>query len=99
MDSIELHRAIGQTVPEPLSAGELVYADQHTILCRDFNYRDADATKVTTETRNLIVFVDGCAEVESSELLDALKMASMRIVAFNGGEIDGSWIFPSSALS
>jgi DNA/RNA-binding domain of Phe-tRNA-synthetase-like protein len=94
----ELHRAIGQAMPEPLSAGELVYADQHTILCRDFNYRDADATKVTTETHNLIVFVDGCAEVESSQLLDALKMASMRIVAFNGGEIDGSWIFPSSAL-
>jgi len=92
----ELHQAIGQAQPEPLSAGELVYADQNMILCRDFNYRDADTTKVTAETRNLVVFVDGCTEVGRSELMEALKMTAGRIVAFNGGEITGSWIFPAS---
>lgn len=94
----ELHRAIGQAQPEPLAAGGLAYADQHTVLCRDFNYRDADATKVTTATRNLIVFVDGCGAVSATELGEALRVAAERIIAFNGGAIESFEVYQAQAL-
>lgn len=91
----ELHRAIGQAQPESLAAGELVYADQRVILCRDFNYRDAEATKVTTETRHLVVFVDGCDAVSATELAEALQAVAKRLIAFNGGVIDGLGVYPT----
>jgi lysyl-tRNA synthetase, class I len=90
----ELHRGIGQPQAEQLAAGELVYADQRVILCRDFNYRDADETKITLETRNVAVFVDGCDGVSAEELLDALQTVTERIVCFSGGSVRSINVFP-----
>ena len=91
----ELYRGIGQAQPEPMDAGELVYADQLNILCRDFNYRDADVTKVTSETKNLVIFVDGCDEVSTGELAETLQKVAERIMVFNGGAIEMSALYPS----
>jgi lysyl-tRNA synthetase class 2 len=91
----EMYRAIGQTQPEGLLAGELVYADQINILCRDFNYRDSDVTKVTLESQNLLVFVDGCDEVDRTEMLCALENVAKRLVSFNGGQVIEHQIFPN----
>jgi len=90
----ELHRAIGQDQAEPLTAGELIYADQRTVLCRDFNYRDADLTKVTLATRHLIVFVDGCEVIDTNELGTTLQAVTERIIAFNGGVVQSLGIYP-----
>ena len=90
----ELHRGIGQAQPEPLTTGELVYADQRIVLCRSFNYRDADETKVTTETHHLVLFVDGCEVVSADELAKALRTVTERIIAFNGGAIECFGIYP-----
>lgn len=90
----ECHLPIGHSEPDTVAAGELVYADQCRILCRDFNYRDADETKVTGATHNLVVFVDGCAEVDRRGLAEALEAVSTRLVALNGGVVDGTWVFP-----
>jgi DNA/RNA-binding domain of Phe-tRNA-synthetase-like protein len=90
----ELHRAIDQDQAEPLTAGELIYADQCTVLCRDFNYRDSDLTKVTLDTHHLMVFVDGCEVIDNNELGTTLQGLTKRIITFNGGVIQGFGIYP-----
>lgn len=78
---------LGQTSPEAVTTGELVYADAMSVCCRAYNYRDADRTKVTLDTRNLLVFVDAGATVTSDELDLVLSSLSKRICCYNGGTV------------
>jgi DNA/RNA-binding domain of Phe-tRNA-synthetase-like protein len=89
----EMHLSIGDHLPDMLCVGELVYADQARIMCRDFNYRDSELTKVTYRTQNLMVVVDGCEGVEATELLEALETACCRIIKFSGGTVRDSRLY------
>jgi lysyl-tRNA synthetase class 1 len=91
----EPFRGIGQEQAEPLACGEMVYADQRRVICRDWNYRDSDESKVTTDSTNLLVFVDGCAAVSRAELASALSIVCERIIAFNGGTIHDQAVLPA----
>jgi DNA/RNA-binding domain of Phe-tRNA-synthetase-like protein len=93
----EVHRGIGQEEPEPVPEGTLIYDDRRIVLCREYNYRDADETKVTLATRNLLVFVDGCAAVSRADLEAALATTTDWIVAFNGGHVAAAGLIPASA--
>ncbi len=67
---------LGSKVLETTYKGEVVYADDTQILTRRWNYRDCDETKITTMTRNVIMFIDGSCETPKKtveEMLDHLK--------------------------
>jgi DNA/RNA-binding domain of Phe-tRNA-synthetase-like protein len=67
---------LGSGDPEQTYPGEAVYADDSRILTRRWNYRDADSTKITEETRNLVMFIDATPEilrVKVQEALDELR--------------------------
>ncbi|MBS1266789.1 MAG: Aspartate--tRNA(Asp/Asn) ligase [Candidatus Woesearchaeota archaeon] len=70
-----------------INKGEIVYSDNSRVICLDFNYRDADFTKVTSKTKNVIVFVDGCKGISNMELLKALDNSCELITQLCGGEI------------
>ena len=91
----EEFRAIGQQAPDTLKAGTLVYADQQGVICRDFNHRDADRTKVTLETTDLVLFVDGCDAVTRDELEDTLRTTAARLIDHNGGRVEHMSIRPA----
>jgi DNA/RNA-binding domain of Phe-tRNA-synthetase-like protein len=59
---------IGSDQIEKCSPGELVYRDSKGILCRGFNWRDADRSKVTDNARDITVFIDGFVTAEQMEL-------------------------------
>lgn len=84
----ELFRGIGESTDARLKDGELVYADQERVLCRDYNYRDADHTKITSGTRSVILFTDGCADITAGDVRDALRAAVEMVIEFNGGTVD-----------
>jgi len=90
----EQHVSIGKETTDTVKEGSLVYADQVNILCRDFNYRDSDVTKVTDDTHNLAVFVDGCSEVTRGELKEAIRSVVDRIIVFNGGSLEDILLAP-----
>ena len=77
---------IGQE-KKKIKAGEVVYADPQDVLCLDFNYRDCDKTKITEETKDIIVFVDGCNGISDEELLEALNNTCDIIIKYNNGEV------------
>jgi DNA/RNA-binding domain of Phe-tRNA-synthetase-like protein len=60
--------------------GEVIYKDEVSTICRRWNWREADRTKLTESTKNAILVIEGIppmtkAEVESAthELHDAIK--------------------------
>jgi DNA/RNA-binding domain of Phe-tRNA-synthetase-like protein len=90
----EKHLPIGQANFDKVKFGELVYGDKNKVLCRNFNYRDSDITKVTNATKNVVIFVDGCSSVTKDELKEAICSVTDRIIKFNGGQLVNRAILP-----
>jgi lysyl-tRNA synthetase class 2 len=53
----ERYVPFGSQEPEHPKAGEVIYADQATVLCRRWNWRGGNDTKVTAETRRAVLTV------------------------------------------
>jgi len=86
---------IGETTEVALTAGELVYADQERIVCRDYNYRDADISKVTNATKNVLILADACGPIPVERAQEALQAAVERILAECGGTAVDQFSLPS----
>ncbi|MCL2338526.1 MAG: phenylalanine--tRNA ligase beta subunit-related protein [Proteobacteria bacterium] len=57
---------LGATAIENPNAGEVVYKFGDTVVCRNFNYRESDVTKLTNDTtRAVIVFEDALGNDET----------------------------------
>ncbi|MBD3362173.1 lysine--tRNA ligase [Candidatus Dojkabacteria bacterium] len=85
---------IGEEKPKLIEKGELVYADNKGITCMDFNYRDADRTKITKETNKIIVFIDGHQTISQKEILSSLNLLGQRLETYTEGKVIGygtSW--------
>ena len=71
-EGMEIFTPLGASKQEETYSGEVVYADDARILTRRWNYRDADETKITSETRNLIMFIDASPEIKLDSVESAL---------------------------
>lgn len=49
---------IGSDVNEPPEKGEVIYADDLGVLCRRFNWREADRTKLTGQTKRAVIVIE-----------------------------------------
>ena len=67
----EPFQPLGQSGPEETYEGEPVYSDDARVLTRRWNHRDCDETKITLETVNLAMFIDGSQDVP----VEAVEMA------------------------
>ena len=84
----EQFNGIGESDPEITDPGEVVYADDCRVLTRRWNYRDADATKITTETHDIALFVEAPGKDIPSDALEECA----KDLAINLGDIcGGSW--------
>lgn len=83
----EVLEPIGGGEAQKIEAGELVYADQSRVICWDFNHRDADYTRITAETTDVLLLVDGCGVIPVEEVQDALDTATSRIIRYSGGTL------------
>ena len=73
--------------PEP---GEVIYVNRHTkrILCRRWNWRNADFSKITPETHNIAVNVDGMTpSIEKPEIEEAAEELHQLLLRACGGRI------------
>lgn len=71
-DGGEAFTPLGASKQEETYSGEVVYADDAHILTRRWNFRDADETKITSETRNLVMFIDASPEIKLDSVESAL---------------------------
>ena len=73
--------------PEP---GEVIYVNRRTrrVLCRRWNWRNADFSKITPETRNLAINVDGMMpSIARPEIEEAAEELKKLLIQYCGGTI------------
>lgn len=71
---------------DPAQTGEVVYADSREILCRRWNWRECDKTKMTEETSNAVLVVEGLHPAGRREVEAAVNELRRLVLKFCGGE-------------
>ena len=93
---IELRFARGDESFSPLGSQEVqvarerevVYADEREVLCRRWNWRECEKTKMTEETRDILLVSEGLPPVTAGEIKRVVMNLSRLIKKYCGGEID-----------
>ena len=78
---------LGDNESRPPHAGEVIYKDSTSAICRRWNWREADRTKFTEETKNCFLAIEGLPPVTSHEIELAAKELRDLVQKFCGGSI------------
>jgi len=70
---------IGSTQPEKCDPGEVIYQDEEGFICRKWNWREADRTKIDKETVNAVLVVEKAPSLSREKLSEALEEAEQHI--------------------
>lgn len=79
---------LGATENRPPESGEVVYKDQTGVICRKFNWREADRTKLTEDTKNAVLVLEGLPPTNKEELQKALEELGELVQKYCGGEVN-----------
>ena len=74
-DGSEKFTPLGSEENEPPEEGEVVYADEKEVVCRRWNWRESDKTKLTEDTKRFILVIDALPPVTKDVVKTALKEA------------------------
>ncbi len=78
---------LGDKGPRPPHEGEVIYKDEISTICRRWNWREADRTKLAEKTKNSILVIEGMPPVEKGEVENATKELKELIQKFCSGNI------------
>ncbi|HZE87335.1 MAG TPA: lysine--tRNA ligase [Methylomirabilota bacterium] len=79
---------LGDQEPTKYTSNELAYFDQKGGFNLDFNYRDAQRTAVSIDTKNIYINVDGIYDITAEKVEEVLKEACDLIIKYCGGKIE-----------
>jgi lysyl-tRNA synthetase class 2 len=78
---------LGEKEERPPKEGEIIYKDEISAVCRRWNWREADRTKLTEETKNCVLVTEGLLPVTRKEVESATKELKELVEKFCGGKI------------
>ena len=78
---------LGDKEPRPPHLGEVIYKDDISTICRRWNWREADRTKFTEETRNCILVIEGLSPVTREEIEAATNELKEMVEKYCGGTL------------
>ncbi len=64
---------LGEAAEDPPVKGELVYKDDKGVICRKLNWREGDRTKITNNSKNAIIVVEGFPPLTKEKLQSILE--------------------------
>lgn len=79
---------LGANENNPPLKDEVVYKDEKGVLCRKFNWREADRTKLTFNTKNALLVIEALPPVNKEYLSEALNELKNLVNKYCGGEIE-----------
>lgn len=79
---------LGDDEVTPIKGGETIYTDENGPYNLDFNYRDSKRTAVSTETKNILVNVDGIYSITPEKVEKVLKEVCDIIMRYCGGTLE-----------
>ena len=77
---------LGRTDPESADEGEVIYRDDKKVLCRRWNWRECDQTKMTPETKNVSIVVEGLPPATKEGVQSVASELAETIKKYCGGE-------------
>ena len=83
----EPFRTIGAEADDPPLAGEVIYADAVGAICRCFNWREADRTKLTEATTNAVLVIETLGSHQQGQLEAALIDLATLVGEHLGGQL------------
>ena len=86
----ELFIGLGSQEQEHPAAGEVVYFDDglKNVMCRRWNWRNGDFSKITPATKKLVINIDGIGPVPESEVLAARDELAELLIKHCGAEVN-----------
>ncbi len=80
-------RLLGESEERPPHTGEVIYKDDVSAICRRWNWKEADRTKLTAETRNAFLVIEGLPPIEAFRIKDATADLASQIRNYCGGMV------------
>jgi lysyl-tRNA synthetase class 2 len=80
-------RLLGEAEARPPHPGEVIYRDRSGAICRRWNWKEADRTRLTEGTRDALVVVEGLPPVEARAVSAAIEEIGRRVRASCGGSV------------
>lgn len=93
-DGTEKFVMLGTDKLEEIRKGEVVYRDDQEVLCRSWNYRECDKTKITESTKNVCLVLEGLDYTSKEEIMNALS--ELRILLSRVAQADFKEFFLDS---
>jgi lysyl-tRNA synthetase class 2 len=92
---------LGPGEPQTARKGEVIYADNRDVLCRRWNWRECEKTKMTEETQDVLLVSEGLPPVTEEEISRIAADLKGMICQYCGGEAEvavlgmnrGEWQF------
>jgi DNA/RNA-binding domain of Phe-tRNA-synthetase-like protein len=76
---------LGSIEEQPPQPGEVIYRDDVGVICRCWNWREADRTKLTASTTDAFLCIEGIPPVGSGEVRAACDELAALVVEHLGG--------------
>lgn len=80
-------RLLGEPDARPPGAGEVIYRDDVGAMCRRWNWKEADRTKLTAETSSVIFVIEALPPVGRVTVVDALEALAALVRSHCGGTV------------
>jgi DNA/RNA-binding domain of Phe-tRNA-synthetase-like protein len=78
-------RLLGEAEERSPKPGEVIYKDDSGAICRRWNWKEADRTKLTEDTRNAILVLEALPPIEAEQLDVALQELRDLVQQYCGG--------------
>ncbi|EKD26265.1 MAG: lysyl-tRNA synthetase (class I), partial [uncultured bacterium] len=89
---------LGDKEPTKFKTSELAYFDQNGGYNIDFNYRDAQRTAVTENTKDILLNIDGINEINREKVERSLKESIEIITKYCGGTVEFAGVVPATQI-
>lgn len=83
-DGTEDYTPLGEEENDPPGLGEVIYKDDLGVICRRWNWREGDRTKITDDTKNAVVVIEGISNIPIKEAVEELAQL---IKKYCGGDV------------
>lgn len=80
-------RLLGEPEARPPRPGEVIYRDRAGAICRRWNWKEADRTKLTESTRSAILVVEGLPPATREDVSAAIEELASRVRARCGATV------------
>jgi DNA/RNA-binding domain of Phe-tRNA-synthetase-like protein len=86
----EVFTPLGSDEIQKARKGEVIYADQSEVLCRRWNWRESEKTKMTEQSQDILLIAEGLPPVGRVEMEGFVHDLSQLIEKYCGGGINSA---------